>query len=119
MNDMSSDARVIAFLAAWNRLKQATEYREEIRKVEAKMGTLDCTSPLLPDYHALMAEADVFTRLATVTDPLIGLAAMEHLERIEEARETERAKKETFKDFVAKRRDETVEDWHGKAGGSA
>ena len=113
---MSGDARVIAFMAAWNRIRQATEYRDEFRKYNNK---IDPLMPLPPDYHALMAEADVFARLATVSDPWIGLAAMEHLERIEEAREAERAEEETFRDFVTKRSDETVEDWHGKAGGSA
>ena len=116
---MSGDARVIAFMAAWNRVEQATKYREEFREAESKRSIKDYRSPLPPEYDALMAEADVFARLATVSDPWIGLAAMEHLERIEEAREAERAEEETFRDFVAKRSDETVEDWHGKAGGSA
>ena len=113
---MSGDARVIAFMAAWNRVDQATNLRSEFRKFNMQDPLLE----LPPEYNALMAEADVFARLATVTDPWIGLAAMGYLEEIEEAREAEEEmRNEMFKDFVAKRRDETVEDWHGKAGGSA
>ena len=108
---MSGDARVIAFMAAWNRVEQATKFREQFRKFNMQDPLLE----LPPEYDALMAEADVFARLATVSDPWIGLAAMGYLEEIE----ADKARASEMRDDLLKSYEEKVEDWHGKAGGSA
>lgn len=86
---MSGDARTVAWMGAWNRITEATDYRraadaadkvdqEEVRRT----------------YDRLIVEADLFAKLAAV-DYTVGVVAYDNLERLEAQQERERRANES------------------------
>lgn len=80
-----SDARIGAFIGAWDRMKAAGQFRHDFREQQPD---IDVAYP--PDYYALVAEAQVFATLAAA-DTLTGMLAGDWFEEQEKRAEYEKA----------------------------
>lgn len=93
------DARVMAWAEASARMEAATKYRLDYRKK-----ITDIEHPLPPDYHALVAEAQVFATMAN-TDTAVAFAQGDRLvEKIRAEEEASARAYDAFDDFVGQRK---------------
>lgn len=95
-----SDARIGAFIGAWDRMKAAGQFRHDFRE---RQPCIDIAYP--PDYYALIAEAQVFATLSgadTLTGLLVG-DVLEEREKQDDIRLARNAR--AVQDFLAPEKD--------------
>lgn len=93
------DGRVAAWMQAWQRLDNADDFKREALKAGA-----DANEPMLPYYWSLIAEADVFARLAMAPGN-VGFTAGAWLQAESEAKqEVERLRDKQMRDVLDHRK---------------